>query len=245
MALRISAGVAALIIWLIVLMPLKAVLMLAGSAGVSGYQEVYGTVWDGRIRGLRLAGLPIEDVHVALRPLGLITGRLVADWQIADTSARGHGRLALGATGFTLSQTDLSLQLSRIAVLADTGLDPQERIFLTIDQLEINGATCRIAEGEVRSAALVSLARSFELEGPVVEGPLTCRDGALVLDLAGETSDLSLDAELLLAGDGFDWQVETRTGRAELADGFALAGLERDGDVWRRSGHSGYGRRND
>ena len=42
-----------LLVWLIGLMPLKAVVLLAGPAG---YSDVYGTVWDGRIYDLRLQG---------------------------------------------------------------------------------------------------------------------------------------------------------------------------------------------
>jgi hypothetical protein len=244
MALRISAALAFLAFWLVALMPLKAVLIAAGGMG-GAYQDAYGTIWNGRVHGLSLNGAPVQEVAVSLRPLALLRGQLAVDWQLADSSARGEGRLALGRRQLRLTDTEMTLQASRLGARAWPGLDPAARVFVTIDRLVLDGDRCIEAQGQARTAALVTMAQAYDVSGPVLDGVLGCRDGELRLTLAGESADMSLSGEIVLGRGGYDWDLQASTSRAELADGLVLAGLEREGDLWRSRGHARYDGRND
>ena len=83
MARRLGVLAGLVLVWLIILMPLKAVMMLAGGAGTFGYQDVYGSVWDGRIYGLRVAGVPVREIEMSAEPLPLFVGRLAARWRVS------------------------------------------------------------------------------------------------------------------------------------------------------------------
>lgn len=244
MALRISAALVLLAIWLIVLMPLKAVLIAAGGVG-GAYQDAYGTIWDGRVHGLRLNGMPVQEVAVSLRPLALLRGQLAVDWHLADESARGRGRIALGRSQLDLTGTELTLQASRLGARAWPGLDPSARVFLTLDRLVLAAGRCIEAHGQVRTAALAAMAQAYDLSGPVLEGELACREGELRLTLAGDSPDLSVSGGVGLRRTEFDWDIQARTVRPELADALAFAGFEREDGLWRSRGIAAYDGRDD
>lgn len=244
MALRISAALVFLAIWLVVLMPLKAVLIAAGGPG-DVYQDAYGTIWDGRVHGLRVNGEPVQEVAVSLRPLALLRGQLAVDWRLADESVRGQGRIGIGRSQLRLTGTELTLQASRLGARVWPGLDPTARIFVTVDQLVLDGERCVEARGEARTGALAGMAQAYDLLGPVLEGELGCRDGDVLLTFAGDSPDLSLSGEVVLRRSGYGWAVQASTARAELADALSLAGLEREGGHWRSRGDAAYDARND
>lgn len=220
-----------LLVWLIVLMPLKAVVMLAGPAG---YSDVYGTVWDGRIYDLRLQGQTVRETRIRLRPAGLLTGRLSLDWQVEDDSLRGRGRTDWGHGGVRLTGTDFSVALDRVDAPDLPGLGGDERVQGRISELDWRNGTCRAAAGEVRTGALTGF------DGPVLTGQLACRDGVLVVDFAGRSDRLELDGEAVFGAQAVDWRVTARTEISDMADMLALAGFERDGDVWQREGRRAY-----
>ncbi|MCR9267034.1 MAG: hypothetical protein NXI03_05630, partial [Alphaproteobacteria bacterium] len=71
-------------------------------------------------------------------------------------------------------------------------------------------------------------------------GQLACRDGVLVVDFAGRSDRLELDGEAVFGAQAVDWRVTARTEMSDMADMLALAGFERDGDVWQREGRRAY-----
>jgi len=236
----VRTGLAAgfLLVWLIVLLPLKAVVMLAGDR--LDYADVYGTVWDGRIYDLTTEGVPLREVRLQTHPLGWLSGRLVADWQVSDPELRGRGEVALGGGGWTLSRTDVSVTLDRLDAPDLPGLDRGQFVQLRLAELAVDEGGCRRARGDARTGALTGFAASQGFEGPVLTGMFDCRDGRVVLDFAGQSADLDLSGEAVFEAQALTWTLTARTGRAELADALALAGLQRDGDAWRGQGRRAY-----
>lgn len=229
-----------LAVWLVALLPLKAVAIAGGGAERLGYSDVFGTVWDGRIYGLQINGEPVREVAVSLRPLALLTGRLAADWRIADESLSGHGRVALGADRLEVDDASLAVSLSRMGAADWPGFDPDETVFVRLARLEMAGERCLDATGSVRTGALVTLASAYGFEGPVLEGSFACRDDRLLTDFGGETEALDLIGGAVLDRTGYDWWIEADTERSDLAEAFALAGLEREGETWRGEGRRSY-----
>lgn len=231
-----------LVIWLIILMPLKLVALMAGNVAGLSYSDVYGSVWDGRMHRARAAGQDIEMVEVSLQPLGLLTGALVVDFDLADSSLRGNGRITRRADGSLLARdVDLVTVLGRVGAPSWAGIDPGERVYVRISELDWHDGVCRTASGDVRTGALIGFASQFGFEGPPLDGQVDCRDDVLVLSLAGSSEDLRLTGEIALHARHYAWQVEVETPRGELADALALAGLVREGSVWRGEGNDAYG----
>lgn len=235
-------GLASLLVWLIVLMPLKAVMMVAGGASAFGYQDVYGSLWQGRIYGMRVAGaMPVREVELAVNPLPLLIGRMSAAWSVSDASLRGRGQMHWAGDRLELNATRFDASLQRLGLSAFPGLDLDGQVSATLTQLELDGDTCLAAEGTMRTAVLSQFAATYGYDGPDLVGQFSCRDDRLVLDFSGISDDLSLTGEIDFDRSGYRWSLEVQTPRAELADVLALGGLQRAGNVWRRQGSVGYG----
>jgi len=233
---RVLLVVGLLGIWLIVLMPLKLVALAAGGAPVLGYRDVFGTIWDGRVYGLELNGVPVSELDVSLDPLVLMTGRIGGDWRVSDSNLRGSGAARLSGTGLQLEATQLVVTLERLGLDAVPGLDPRERVFVRLDRLDYLDGRCRQASGSARTGALVGLARLYAQDGPELVGELGCEDGRVVLDWSGATDGLSLEGRVSFRPDGYDWQARVETGWPDFAEALALAGMQRDGSVWTAEG---------
>lgn len=232
MARRLGVLAGLVLVWLIILMPLKAVMMLAGGAGTFGYQDVYGSVWDGRIYGLRVAGVPVREIEMSAEPLPLFVGRLAARWRVSDDSARGHGHVALGRETIEIRDMSMLVSINRLDLQGLPGLDRSQMIDVDVDKLSMRAGQCEAAQGRVRTAALERFAASYGFEGPSLLGLLSCDNGALVLSLDGAAADLEVTGTVRMTGQDYAWDMELRTGRPELAEVLALAGMTRNGDIW-------------
>ncbi|WP_203291643.1 type II secretion system protein N [Maricaulis parjimensis] len=239
MVMRAGLVLGLLLVWLIVLLPLKAVVMLAGGDRL-GFSDVYGTVWDGRIYDLDVQGVAIRETAVQLKPLGLLTGRLVVDWQVDDPELRGRGKAVLGGNRIDLSRTDISVTLDRLDAPDLPGLDRAERVQLRLGRLELDQGVCRQASGDARLGALASLAAGYGLDGPVLTGQFACRDDRLVLDFTGTSDGLELSGDVVFETEAMVWSLTAQTDEAAMADMLAIAGLRREGDVWRGEGRQAY-----
>ncbi len=240
MALRIGLFAVFALFWVIALLPLKAVMIAAGGASAFGYQDVYGSVWSGRIYGLRLNGDRVGEISVSLKPLPLLIGRLSADWRISDTSLRGAGQASLSGDHVSARNVALDVSLRRLGLNDIPGLTGGETVRLSILELEMDGDICVRAAGDVRSDALAQLAESYGFTGPALEGILTCIDDRLALDLVGQSEVMDVSGRVYFSRSGYEWTIEAETVQGELADAFALLGLERDGGVWRYEGSRSY-----
>ena len=234
--------VLALAVALVATLPLKLIAIAAGGQDRFGYTSVYGPVWSGRAYGVRLGEGRVREVRVALRPVALLTGRLSLDLRAEDADLRGRGRAALGLGGSWSAQAvSVSISLGRLGLDGLPGLDPAEQIFIDIDSVAGQGSECRAAQGQVRSNALFTLGRAYGVDGPPLDGRLSCADGRLRLDYSGESSALSLTGEVVFDETGYAWRAEAQTASGEVADAFALAGFAREGEVFVRVGRVDFG----
>ncbi len=231
-----------LLVWLIILMPLKLVALVAGSQMALSYSDVFESVWDGRVHHARFAGRSVERIDISADPLALFSGNLAVDVRVTDPDLRGRGRLTLGFGGrLRLENLSGVANLSAVQFGTWPGVSPDALVSLEIDSLVWKNGACLEAQGRASSGALSEFAATFGYDGPLVDGHLSCRAGDLVVAFDGETSDLGLTGDIVLQPTGYAWSLALETSQSDLADAFALAGLERDGDEWRGSGRGRYG----
>lgn len=240
--MRWRAGLLAVFLlgWLIVLLPLKAVMMIGGGSEAFGYRDVYGTVWSGRVYGMQINGTRVRDIALSLDPASLLLGRLNADWEVFDDSLRGRGETAISGEWLQAQNVSVTASLSRLGLPDLPGFRGDEQIRISVLELEMDGDRCLRAAGDVRSDAVAILAETYGYEGPVLDGVLSCQNERLVLDLSGQSADLDLNGRVSFTQTGYDWSVDVATPRSELAEAFALLGLERDGERWRGAGDRSY-----
>ena len=229
-----------LLVWLIVLLPLKAVTVVASGAGRLGYEDVFGTVWNGRVYGLTVQGERVREIAVSVAPLPLLTGRISADWRAADDGLAGNGHAVIAPGYLRLDNASLTAPLARLANVRD-GLDPRDPVFLRLARLELRDGRCVEAAGSVRSGALIEPAAAHGVDAPPLEGDIACEGGDVAMTFSGETPDVTVNGRAVLRPGGYDWQLDVRTDNPDLADVLALAGFRAEGDGWHAEGYSAHG----
>lgn len=232
---------AALLVALIAMAPLRFVLDAAGGQSRLGFVSAYGSIWQGRVYGVRLGGEPIREVRVSLQPAALLTGALSGRWTLADSRIGGSGDGAIRANGdWMLRDVDAHATLARLGLDRWPGLDPRERVFVQIDRLVVEDGACVQAAGTLRTGALIALARVFDADGPPLVGDLSCDNGRLALDFSGESEDVSVRGRVVFGAQAYDWSAEVETGLADLADALAVAGFEPADGAWIGEGSGRY-----
>lgn len=238
---RILLVLALLAVWLVVLLPLKAVAIAAGGAERLGYDDVFGTVWNGRVYGLRLGGDRVRETAVSVSPLALLTGRVAVEWRVADSGLSGDGHAILARGQVQLENVSLTIPLGRLTEPGGTGLDPRAPVFVRIAQLGLTDGRCEGATGSARSDALTALAAPYNIEAPALDGVLACNGDDLELVFSGGSADMTVEGSARLRVEGYDWQVSVGTVRPDLAEALALAGFEAEGETWQAQGRGVYG----
>jgi general secretion pathway protein N len=196
--LLLPAFAAAFMLALVLTLPLRMALgwIDADRAGLSA-RAVEGTLWGGSLRDARFRGLALGDARGGLDILGGGL-RLRADGELA-----GEGVVGSRAGGLALREVDAELPLVRIA----GGLPITGALALDGFAAEFERGACRRAAGEVRISD-VGLAGA-RLAGLELRGQAACRDGALVVPLAGRAGGAAVDGLLRVDGAG-RYQLDTR-----------------------------------
>lgn len=202
--------------------PLAAALSFAGVAerGVA-FTDVRGTIWNGRVEGLRVAGRPVGDVEMRLDPMGLLGLSLRAQVETVGV-VRARGAVALDMAR-VLSASDASLRVDAryLDALHPALAGRDGDFFLRLDEFAVDAqGACLRAQGRAETDILTHPVRAGDWAGPPLEGPVTCEAGAMIVALGGENADgrVSLRARLE-AGTGASLviRVEEPSAQARLA----------------------------
>ena len=231
----LMAGTLMLLAFAIVLMPLAFAHGLAGSP-LGRDASAFGPVWNGRLYTASAGPARFERVDVALRPVALLTGQAVFDWQVSDSGARGAGVAYAGLASAGLRETRLSGTFHALG-LPLPGVGADDTLSLEIGELAFTGAGCVQAAGEVRTSALIGIASRYEVDAPLLQGPLSCEGGVLFADLSGTSADMEIRVTVSVAPSGlYRWSAEAVLIDASLTPVFSAAGFTQDGPVWRHRG---------
>jgi general secretion pathway protein N len=217
--------VAGLLLAMLAFFPLRHALTIAGVArlGLSAAQ-IEGTIWHGRIVGLRLGEAELGDVGVRFLPLQLLLGR--AHIALLRESAHAAPLRASVVVGFNRRE---------IKAMNGTMMLGARLVPLPVDSLEFvdaharfSGSGCAEAGGFAR--ARVSLPAPFPPLDEGLVGTLRCDGAAVLLPLAGRSGmerlslrfwpDGRASAQMLLRVDG------SMDGAPLLRLGFVRAGQD-------------------
>lgn len=202
---------------LLVLLPLRLVLApLAEGHSVSA-ASVSGSLWRGRIEGLRAGPLPLGDVRAGLRVLPLLAARREVWIERAGEQGDLAAIVASRADGF--------------AVRGASGRVPLDGLGdLPVSALTLSGFASDWRDGKCESAAGTVTLELTPLGGMLpalgLNGPARCMRGALVLPLKSasglETLLVTLDGGGRWTGDLTIHGLPPELTAPLLASGFAV-----------------------
>jgi general secretion pathway protein N len=181
---------------LIAFLPLR--LVLAGS-GIAA-REASGSIWSGTLKEARIGPAVIGDVQARVRPLPLLTGRLLIDLSRPSAAA---DRLS-GALVLSRDRRAIENATGLIPLEAPTAAFPATSVELTDVTVRFRDGQCDGAEGMVRA----NLAGGGVLPASL-SGTLRCDRGAVLLPFAGGGTGGGI--ALRIFGDG-RWEVASNGG---------------------------------
>ena len=200
----VGLGLACFFVFLVALLPARAVFTLLPANLVSGF-GVSGTIWNGSAKIINARGQQLRNTEWDIALSQLLLGRLGGDFKTRWESGfvEGFGTISLGGT-IRLSEIEGSLDASALPVApGTTRLDGQ--ISLRIDELELQDNWPR---------HLVGHAEVSNLSSPLMGSGAAALIGSFALDfdstaepdsesITGKISDtggpLELSGVLLLA----------------------------------------------
>lgn len=199
---KISLGLIAALAGIVSVFPAQPILK-AVAADVAPVTAV-GTLWSGQILGAPGFG----PVTYAVSPKAFFTGKPPLTFSTQSSGISISGQAASGA----LSDVKFAGK-----VWTFSGVDPRLSglsgdFTADIESLQFDAgnlsAGCLSATGRARTNVLAANRSQWSWAGPDLEGPISCKDGALIVDLRGQDAGGDIAVTVKILPDG------TYTGRA-------------------------------
>lgn len=179
-------------------LPLNVVAGFFGSRAGLWFEDVSGTVWNGTFRNAALGGRRLGTLNLSFNPLYLALGRIHLEFSFDGPDGVGRGILESGL-GSYVALRDATMRV-RVENVPST-LDLSGTVSLDAVSLILDGGVCRTAQGGVTTDILARNAATLGWEGPMLEGTIECRDGALHVPVAGSRGSESVSIEASLFAD--------------------------------------------
>ncbi len=198
-----------------------------------------GTIWRGQIKDVVYNRILIGDVAWRLDPLGLLTGRLVADATSEGGALNAKGRVSISPTTIEIRNATALFNLSAIRQYTFFGARYQGSARLAAKSLALSKTGCRAEGASVSTDALDTLAKQWSGAALPLAGDVGCDGGKLNLTLAGKGEDGAVRIEVSVAPDlAYTMTFMAEPRRDEVSRTLRLFGFEGDGDrlSWRAVG---------
>lgn len=197
------------------------------------YAAAEGSVWNGRIVQLRYGEQPVGNIYLQTDWLSVFSGALESQISITEGGVIASGNLSLAIDG--------SVTLRNVRVRGNTNalLSLKEEIRslggnfnIVIQELKLASGRCVRGSGQAETDILSRFEAQYDWKGPIMSGPLICRDNKLIIELegrgeAGETVRSILEIDL--SASGF-FQTEIENGSDKIAQAATLLGFVTTGD---------------
>lgn len=193
-------------------LPLKFVVEAASlkSKGIY-YDRVVGTVWDGGLSDVHIAGEALGKVGVSLSPLSLLRLKPELQFEFSGAVGTGRGKVAISLDkSLTARDVFANLQLNAIKHLDIQLRRSPSKLNLTIANIRINAdGNCVDANGNMTSDILTAVGRSWGWDGADIDGDVVCEGDNYLLTLENKDGVDKLEARALFRRD-FSYEVQSR-----------------------------------
>ena len=187
---RWIVGVSAAIVMALVSLPLAVVLPMAlpADSGIAA-RKAEGSIWEGILRDVTVAGLPLGDTGIALDVLPLVIGK--ARLGFASNVLRGIVETSSGRVGLADATGVIDLA-GRLRPL------PVSRLTLEGVTTEFRDQRCAVARGRVR-ADVAGDVGGLSLPGGL-SGTVRCDGNEIVVPLVGQSGMERIDLRITQNG---------------------------------------------
>ncbi|MEM7493248.1 MAG: type II secretion system protein N [Pseudomonadota bacterium] len=217
------------------LTPLGFVLKQSGvDRSGAGWASAEGSIVQGRINGLYVGTQPIGDVRMTLRPLSLLSGKATYDVTWSGPGGRGSGLLSASRNALELSDVRAQQRVQAIEGLAPAVRAVGGEVRLRDGAAKVTRAGCERASGDISTDTLSLAAKQYGKQFGELSGPISCLEGAFVVNLDGTGPDgdrVTVAASATPLGQT-SFAATVTTSDSEISFLLPRLGFERRGDDW-------------
>ena len=170
-------------------MPLSFALRQSGiaSTGVS-WTQARGTVWQGQVTDIAVRQRKIGALELNLRPMSVLSGSLAYDARWVGPMGQGAGNISVSTNRYSAENVSLAVSLSKIPDLVEELKQAEGTFRMSGAEImweRFNG--CAEARGVLQTDLVRLVGHQLQKDWPDLTGQLSCEDGNLVANLAGES----------------------------------------------------------
>jgi len=191
-------------------------------AGVGQNIGYSGTVWNGQVKGLDYIG----TANFQVNPKALVSGGLPLTFVSQSPAMSISGQ----ASQRSLKNIQFSGILAKLPTRDGRLKELAGNVNIQLSELQMKEGSCAFAKGKA-STDFLSLNRSrWRWQGPILEGPISCEEGDLVVNLAGRENRQIIRADLRLSQNGsYGANITVQTDQAEAGVVLPLYEFEKQG----------------
>ncbi len=195
------------------------------------YTKIEGTLWNGSVERLSLAGVPLGEVSFQLSPMSVLGLSPQFRLSAQGGAVLGRGDVSLGVDGrVSLSDLNARINLNTAARSGVLGQPAQGFAEVAIESFILTRKRgCERANGTVWTDVLDAPARRYDLPALPLSGSLRCQEGAIIVELAGENNRAGADVTVrVLPNLTYEVTAIARPAEADIASALKIFGFEDD-----------------
>lgn len=161
------------------------------------YQGVSGTLWNGRIEGLKVKDETVGDAVLGLRFLPLLTGRAEAGLALEGRRLAGTGAVSVKGDLVVIEDAVGRADLAQFGLVDVFGQIVRGEVTFDIDRVTYSLTQgCRDAALTLRTDALAQSLGVYGGEGLDLEGQGRCAGSDILIPMQAANDDARIDVEL-------------------------------------------------
>ncbi|MCQ8185064.1 type II secretion system protein N [Parvularcula maris] len=181
---------------------LPASLVLDRLPSEVSYNAASGSLWRGELQGVRVSGQSIGRVTYRIKLLPLLTGRAAAFVTADGPSLTGRGDVAYGSDTVTVSDFRGQANLQGLGLTDFFEAPLVGSAEVEVDRIAFGPSGCEQAAFRAETDVLVQSLGVFGGEDLTLSGEGACQGENLVLPLGADSSQGSVDVQLILSPEG-------------------------------------------
>lgn len=179
--------ICALIVGIVRYTPLSFAMRVAGvSDHAIGWRQARGTVWNGQVTGLSVAGMAAGHTELKLRPSDLLSGNIGFDARWSAPFGRAAAVVHPISTGLQINDTTAEIFLANAPFIDPRLRDLGASIRGEQLNIEFGQYGCEQASGTILTDAVTLAGLQYGRTWPELKGNLRCEDRTLITTLSGD-----------------------------------------------------------
>ena len=199
------------------------------------YHSVEGSLWKGRVNGVRLGETSLGAIDFEWSPLSALSGTVSAKVSAKGGDGRGNGTIGIGlfSEDLTISDGTVLFDLGSIKRYTLYGLPYQGVIRAKIRKLKVSQEECIKADLDLFTDAMTASAVKLSGQPLDLVGNAQCKGKGLQILLNGQSASgqVAIDA-VIQPNLSYNMAATVKPERTDLQQALTLLGFERDGSAY-------------